>query len=296
MENKLLHNFRFWKYRLHFTVERPVCFPVFAGTALRGVLGHVLLQQSESLYNQLFNPELPENFPDAGKYASAPPPFLIVPQPGNRRVFRTGENYYFDLILMGKIRVLLDKLLAAFANFKSIGIGSKQGRLNFTGIDTFLTNEQWQPILSSHSSLPFRFSDNESYNQNTSGFQLHSTTPLFLKNADYSSLRFTGFLKRLLQRINLLGALFCDFQLDENTCNFYLHEAQKVATIRNDTKPVTVKHYSNRSRCYKYYSAVYARLFYEGTLQPFLPLLLLGSEIHIGGGTTSGLGRFRIVF
>ena len=53
--------------------------------------------------------------------------------------------------------------------------------------------------------------------------------------------------------------------------------------------------YSNRQETKMKMGGFIGSITFEGDFKPFLPFLLLGEYIHVGKGTSLGLGKYEIV-
>ncbi|MCI0724015.1 MAG: CRISPR system precrRNA processing endoribonuclease RAMP protein Cas6, partial [Acidobacteria bacterium] len=75
-----------------------------------------------------------------------------------------------------------------------------------------------------------------------------------------------------------------------------LLERAKHATIRSDDLAWDDwARYSGRQKEWMQFGGLLGSVTYEGALKPFLPWLALGEWLHVGGKTSFGLGRYRIL-
>jgi len=82
--------------------------------------------------------------------------------------------------------------------------------------------------------------------------------------------------------------LECDFQS-------YIEESEKVKTVSNDLQWFDWERYSTRQKQKMTLGDVLGQVKYEGNLESFMQILKLGEYIHVGKGTSFGLGRYEIL-
>jgi len=74
-----------------------------------------------------------------------------------------------------------------------------------------------------------------------------------------------------------------------------IRRAESVRVVRNQTRWHDWSRYSGRQKRQVKMGGVVGRMSYEGDIGEFLPLLVLGSRVNLGKGTSLGLGSLRIV-
>ena len=73
---------------------------------------------------------------------------------------------------------------------------------------------------------------------------------------------------------------------------------EKAATVKqtqSDIRWYNWKRYSTRQEAWMSLGGIVGSVLYEGDLSGFMPLLRLGEYVHVGKGTSFGLGKYDIV-
>ncbi|RMD54747.1 MAG: CRISPR system precrRNA processing endoribonuclease RAMP protein Cas6 [Nitrospirae bacterium] len=120
-------------------------------------------------------------------------------------------------------------------------------------------------------------------------------TPLRIKIAGHLSDDFTffEFFRSLLNRLYLLTYFHCG--------NRFEREHRELLEMSKDIE-ILDKHlhwhdwirYSNRQKTKMKMGGIKGEFRIRGEIKPFLPFLKIGEYIHVGKGTTMGLGRYII--
>jgi CRISPR-associated endoribonuclease Cas6 len=107
------------------------------------------------------------------------------------------------------------------------------------------------------------------------------------------SLDFHILLRVLLRRLSNLAYFHCgtDLQLDYRGL---IAAAEQIRTVESRLRWYDWERYSSRQDARMKMGGFLGRVTYAGDLQPFLPLLWLGSFVHVGKGTSFGLGKYVI--
>jgi hypothetical protein len=98
----------------------------------------------------------------------------------------------------------------------------------------------------------------------------------------------------LVQRITSLCRFHCGSGGPDGINKDLVFQARKVALVLNSTRWFDWERYSHRHREFMKLGGLIGEAVYEGDLTPFRPLLIAGSWIHTGKGTTFGLGLFSM--
>ncbi len=76
------------------------------------------------------------------KYPYAPHPFVITPPLEEKREYREGETFYFELTLIGKSVDYLPYFIFTFDELGKIGIGKGRGKYNLEEVKTIALGER----------------------------------------------------------------------------------------------------------------------------------------------------------
>lgn len=108
------------------------------------------------------------------------------------------------------------------------------------------------------------------------------------------ALSFDLLVRNLLRRISLLAAVHGSSQLDVDY-RALIDQASNVQTKASGLRWQDWERYSNRQRTRMNMGGFVGGIDYAGeAIQEFIPLIIAGEILHVGTGTTFGLGRYAI--
>jgi len=100
--------------------------------------------------------------------------------------------------------------------------------------------------------------------------------------------------RNLLRRISLLSYFHCGQDLDLDFKGL-IENSKSIKVKEERLSWVDWERYSNRQETKMKMGGFIGSITFEGDFKPFLPFLLLGEYIHVGKGTSLGLGKYEIV-
>jgi CRISPR-associated endoribonuclease Cas6 len=298
--------------RFHLNMRTLNVLPPYKGALLRGALDNAFRRlvcplprddcdhcrvHGQCLYICLFHPSPPADFPDAGKYGNAPPPYVLKPSADNRQVYHPQDTVEFELTLIGRALNALPYFVFAFDQIGRRGLGKERGHYEIRQVD-LQRNGQSHVLYDGNDqtlrSLPPAERDHAPQLPPVTTLTLELQTPLRIKQNGklVTRLDFATFYKSLAQRLTLLSAFyghngspdFSDLQA----------QASQVKTIGDQTFWYDWPRYSTRQKELMKLGGLRGKITFEGDLTPFIPLLRLGEKVHVGQGATFGLGGYRI--
>lgn len=306
-------------YRLTLEALEPLHLPPFKGSALRGGFGYVFKRLvcfqpkpcrkrcklgNACPYGYIFETAPPEGSEALSKNASIPRPFVIEPPDDPRTLILPGERLTFGLTLIGRANNYLPYFIAVFRELGQEGLGRTRGKYRLLAIDAMapddgvvapvyreqdervqkvdiIVNEQIIAALAA--GLPI------------DRMRLRFLTPTRLKHQGKPVQRppFHVLVRRLLDRVSSLSYFHCG-QRWETDFRGLVERAKTVELAECDTRWMHVERYSGRQKARLSLGGFVGNVVYTGDLAPFLPLLCLGSLVHVGKSAVFGNGRYQI--
>ncbi len=298
--------------RLRFELEAldPVQLPAYAGSAIRGALGHGLrrtvcvtrqkactdcLLEQTCLYPYLFEPDKPE-----GRSTAALQPYVLEIDPQAPRDRAAGERFHFGLVLMGKAGETLPYVVHSLDRAGAHGVGRGHGR--FRVLEAYqqpAPDQDWISI--------YRASDGNLSLSPPAGLapptpparvRVELYTPLRLKRRGRlvtpREFRTRELFWSLRHRIACIQHAFGDQDLP--TPRDEIGDDQlEVDALDSDLRWCDWTRYSSRQKTYMQMGGLVGSLcFATDELGPLWPLLWAGQWVHAGKATTMGLGAYRL--
>jgi CRISPR-associated endoribonuclease Cas6 len=143
---------------------------------------------------------------------------------------------------------------------------------------------------------PVTVQDFPSHTLHLSLCTLHFLTPTRLVYAEAltAAPAFHMLMRTLLRRLSNLAYFHCGTELDLDFRGL-ISAAERIEAVSSDLRWYDWERYSARQDARMKLGGFLGRVTYRGDLQPFLPLLRLGEFVHIGKGTSFGLGKYEIL-
>ncbi len=272
------------------------------GSTLRGGFGHIFrhlvcLKRGDSCascilkytcpYSYIFQTPLPPNSHLFSRTRDIPRPYIID---------LSGEGSSFNLVLVGKGIDYLPYFVLVFDALGKRGLGREKNKFMLKevkdGERKLVYSQKEGALYSSFKIYTWKDFQNP---QPVSRLALHFLSPLRLKikNKLLSSLTFPLLIKSLSRRISLLSEFHCGQSLWNSLQNLF-PLAEKIKIIEEKFLWHDIMRYSTRQKRKMKLGGIKGRIVVEGELTPFLPLLRIGEYIHVGKGTTFGLGKYRL--
>ena len=138
--------------------------------------------------------------------------------------------------------------------------------------------------------------DSPQRNNHNNKITISLLTPLRLRFDGHitDKIEFHILIRNLLRRISSLTYFHCNERFQVNFKEL-IEKAMAVKQTTSDTHWFDWKRYSTRQEEWMSLGGVTGTISYEGDITNFMPLLRLGEYVHVGKGTSFGLGKYEIV-
>lgn len=266
------------------------------------------LLKGKCVYSYIFETPPPSDTLKMRKYPFAPHPFVITPPLEEKRTYRQNDTLCFELTLIGKSIDFLPYFIYTFDELGRMGIGKGKGKYRLEEVRAIQVDERSETkdretiVIYSGKDKALRnnfrvlkVDDISPLNLSPLSLSLSFMTPTRLKYDGQLSptLEFHILIRNLLRRTSLLSYFHCGEQLDLDFKGL-IEEAKSVKVQKENLRWVDWERYSNRQETKMKMGGFTGSVTFEGDFEKFLPILLLGEHIHVGKGTSFGLGRYEI--
>jgi len=300
-----LEEFYFSRFIFSARCKTAILLPPYFGSTLRGGFGHAFrrivcalkgkectdcLLKHQCIYAYVFETPIPEEAQMMRKYTVAPHPFILEPSVNNQKTYEKGEEFSFGLTLIGRATDYLPYFIYALDELGRIGIGKGRGKyelrqvleenisehentsetLIYNGDDKMLRQPdnpiRWSDIIMEHPIPP-------------PVIRISFITPTRIKyqNRLTKDLEFHVLFRNLFRRISLLSYFHCGHRRDDRGFKDLIEQAGHIKIVKRVLYWHDWERYSNRQK---------TRMKTGG---------LMGEYVHVGKGSSFGLGRYRIV-
>ena len=316
----MLDKFAFSQFTFEMSAVENLQLPAYKGSTLRGAFGHAFkrvvctlrktdcndcILRGKCVYSYVFETPPPSDTTMMKKYPAAPHPFVILPPTDEKRQFAKGETLAFTLTLIGKATEYLPYFIYTFDELGKMGIGRGRGRYKLEKVSLLGSNGRerqkviyqsdkkvlkggcetmrWQDVLQKKA-----IGDNKEIT-----FRFHTPTRIKYREDLVLDLEFHVLIRNLLRRISMLTYFHCGNQLALDFKSL-ISDAEKVETVSNSLSWKDWERYSNRQETKMKMGGFVGDITFRGNLEKFLPFIVLGEYIHVGKGTSFGLGKYEI--
>ena len=307
-----LNNFNLAEFQFILMALDGISLPVYKGSTLRGGFGVAFkrivcvnrdkvcdscLLKGKCVYSYVFETPPPSDTSKMRKYPFAPHPYIITPPLEKNRIYKKGEPLCFDLTLVGKSIDYLPYFIYTFDELGKIGIGKGRGSYQLEEVKS-----QGETIYSSRTKTlknnykTIRIKDLSPSIPQSSVLHITFLTPTRLKfdGKLTPTLEFHVLIRNLLRRISLLSYFHCGEELNLDFKGI-IEKSQDVAMTKSELSWIDWERYSNRQETKMKMGGFMGSVTYSGDFDPFLPFILLGEHIHVGKGTSFGLGKYKVI-
>lgn len=280
--------------------ETELKLPDFKGSAFRGGFGNVFRQitcvlkrydcvecplKAKCIYAYVFETvsDGAADFLNMHKYEKVPHPFVFEPPLSRQKVFQPEEELNFRVIIIGNAMQYAPYFAFTFKELGCAGIGKGRGKFSISKI--LSTNEKTISLQPPVCEKKF------------TKLSLNILTPIRIKyeRALVEKLEFHILIRSLLRRLSLLYYFHCGKQPLQIDVKSLIEKAEKVKILNANTHWYDWERYSSRQNTRMKLGGVIGEITYEGDIAPFMPFLRAGEILHVGKGTSFGLGKYEIV-
>jgi CRISPR-associated endoribonuclease Cas6 len=215
--------------------------------------------------------------------------------------------------LIGRSIDYLPYFIYTFDELGRIGIGKGKGRYSLESVDQreMVKGERQETKKDQMSAVIYsgkdkilknnfrilNIDDLASFNLSPLTLHLKFLTPTRLKFDGRLSpkLEFHILIRNLIRRISLLSYFHCG---EELVLDFrgLIEKAKGVKVQKENLQWCDWERYSNRQGTKMKMGGFVGSVIFEGVIKELIPFLLVGEYIHVGKGTSFGLGKYEIEF
>jgi hypothetical protein len=295
--------------------QEPVALPNYAGSAWRGLLGHGLrrlvcvtrqptcdgcMLRYTCLYSTFFETPAPPTVPER-RYKALPHPFILEPEIIGVREIPEGGALRLGITLMGPAIEHAPYLIHALNLAGQRGLGRGRGRCKVTALEReeTLGGDRWEQVYSAEcGEFGRRETSAPAIPAAPAKVRLRLLTPLRIKRHG----RFVGvrefaaadLLRNLYARLAVLTALYAHAP-DQFPWRSVRDQAERVHIASSQLRWYEWTRFSSRQNTRMQMGGLLGELELTGPgLKTFWPALWLGQWVHVGKGSSFGLGGYRL--
>ncbi len=297
--------------------KEPLILPAYKGSTFRGGFGNVFkkvvcalkkkecldcLLKDKCIYCYIFETPPPSNTTIMRKYKTSPHPFIIEPPLEKKTIYKPDEQISFELILIGRAIEYYPYFIYTFDEFGRSGIGKGRGRFELHEVVTsegcIYTSENKKLATVKPDELLLTLPDafDSSGVKNNAILKLHFLTPTRISFDGHLTvnLEFHMLIRTLLRRIALLYYFHCSGDSAQWDFKGIIEMAKRIKTKDSSLKWYDWERYSARQDTRMKMGGFIGEITFEGNIEPFIPLIKAGEILHVGKGTSFGLGKYKI--
>jgi hypothetical protein len=302
----------FSRYRFNFSALDPVTLPAFAGSALRGILGHGLRRtvcvtamddckdcplHKQCAYTQLFETQLA-----SGQKGLTLQP-VILSLDHYAPCYAPGEPFSLQLTLIGSANRHLPYLVPAWQRAGHRGLGRANAKFQLEQIERLdFGSNQWRHLYPSEASRWNLDSDDRPWQPDSTlqpqRIRVEWLTPYRSKKegrlVTQTSFDAPGFLISVARRIEALRRQF-DSRKPALPMAQLVASANVIRLVDAQLDWQEITRHSSRQQSTMNLGGVIGSFCLEGDCLPqYYPLLQLGQWLHAGKNSLFGLGRYQL--
>src|SRR5215213_3445615 len=233
--------------------------------------------------------------------------------PSMRRNLKRGDQVAFELSLLGRATEYMPYVVYAVSEMARHGLGADRGRFEldevalvdehgasrriFSGETQRITvpNQATKNLSDLIGRRLEQLAESDYFRADMIGMSFVTPARIRVEGDLQVGLSFDLLVRNLLRRVSLLAAVHGRAPLDLDYRGL-IELAGSVKTHSSSLRWWDWERYSNRQRTKMNLGGFVGEIFYEGeAVRELLPLLAAGEILHIGGGTSFGLGKYHIV-
>ena len=285
--------------------------PYHKGSMIRGAFGNSLrhmfclrdhgydCEQCDSratcMYTRLFSPFVEKAPP---KYYEgitfAPRPFVLDAME-NRKSFKQGQEFSFDLILLGDRTELFHQVILAVARAAERGLSVRHYPFSLRQVEW--KNGTWRSLFDGQSLLEIpkaRTVTNKS--KKTDQIQIHFLTPtrIMIDNEYRIDFTFRELVRQMLRRTLDIAHFYVDEAAPDWDYRDYVRLSDDIQITDRHLYWEDWKRYSSPQNQKLNMGGFFGKMNVQGKLDPFMPLLKQSEVLHVGKGTVLGMGKVRV--
>jgi hypothetical protein len=303
------------RIRFLLTAQAPIALPSYAGSAWRGLLGHGLrrlvcvtrqptcdgcMLRYTCLYSTFFETPRPPSLPER-RYQALPHPFVLEPEITSARDIPEGGALHLGVTLIGPAIEHAPYLIHALNLAGQRGLGRGGGGFAVAAVEReeVLGSERWDQVYAVERGEYARRETPPPVIPNApAAVHLRLLTPLRIKRHG----RFVGareftsgvLLRNLYARLAVLAALYAGAP-DHFAWQPVGEQAERVHLAGSHLRWYEWTRFSSRQNTRMQMGGLLGELELAGpALATFWPALWLGQWVHVGKGTSFGLGGYRL--
>ncbi len=230
-----------------------------------------------------------------------PKPYVILPPLDNLDHYPKGHQFHMELTLIGEATQHYSIAQAAIEYLgQRMGLGRKKAKYRIISIDRAIASQQ-NADTEKHSVYSNEIIKARIPTLNTEQITIHFPTRLRLKQKNRLHRQppeFATVFERIAGRIKTLSNAYGENGENQET------RAENYKTLTTAAQHITIQQqnlnwqewhrYSGTGKQHMNFGGLTGDITYQGDLKPFLPWLVLGEWVHIGGKTSFGLGKYII--
>ncbi len=277
-------------------------------------------------YICIFEPNVEKSTADLLRIGrDAPQPFVLEPPLTEQRLFQKGEQFTIHLVLIGNAMDMLPYFIYAFTVFgERVGLGKAKGKFVLRQVSDAegkkLYDARTQTLKDSYRIFTFAdFTDtagpprNEPRNVALRGevlrgspskITLNFITPTRIMTSYRSSNRrlmrlretkdFITLVETLYHRVFALTNLYCAHEVLDYTKHRIPLNSSTIILEKAEIRWQDWERYSSRQDTRMKLGGFVGEATVEGEVGEFIPLLRIGTHLHVGKNTSFGLGKFVV--
>lgn len=313
-----MHEFRCLRLSILTETKDHLQLPEYQGGALRGSFGYALkravctfknqecgecMLKDKCVYSYAFKTPLPEDAEVLRLYPYAPHPFTINPMTNSAEgKHHPGSQLQFGMTLIGRAIEFLPYFVYGFIQMGQAGLGRGRGRFDVKQItvldaegekaETIFKNEK---LASPETILTMRHVEKmvEKYGQENIIVKFKTPFRVKYRGRLYDIPEFHILIRNLLRRISNLLYFHCN-QLIELPFKEIIQRAELIEMTKNNTRWFDWTRYSGHQKKRMQMGGIVGQASFKGDLAEFLPLLVMGTWVNLGKGTSFGLGSYTL--